>query len=60
MTFDEFTLYFYVLCCENGCEEYQDLYRVYLDEYPEQQVERLLFFNKRWNLKSNQGIKRTA
>lgn len=41
-------------------EHYQHLARIYLDEYSEQQIERILFFNRRWNLKSNQGIKRVG
>lgn len=39
---------------------YQQHCRIYLDEYPEQKEERLSFFMRNWNLKSNAGIKRTA
>lgn len=39
---------------------YQKYARIYLDEYPEQKEERLSFFMRRWNLKSNQGIRKLA
>ena len=39
---------------------YQNYARIYLDEYPEQKEERLDFMMRNWNLKSNQGIKKTS
>ena len=39
---------------------YRHTTRVYLDEYPEQKELRKRFFAKRWNLKTNQGIRKVG